>query len=109
MNLVAVIPVLYRGKQFNAGEILPADNEDMNAAWLGAGSAKWIGKEVENKQDSDHEKAENVKHEAEEPVKKKTSKAKQAAALAGNTGEAVNSTTEINQVGRIPEAEGRKK
>lgn len=102
MNLVTVIPVLYRGKQFNVGETLPTDDEDMNTAWLEAGSAKWIGKEAENKQDSDHEKA-------EKPVKKKTSKAKQAAALEGNTGEAVNSTAEINQVGRIPEAEERKK
>lgn len=47
MILVAQIPVLYRSRQYGAGDRLPANDPAMVDAWLEAGSAVW---EDEDKQ-----------------------------------------------------------
>ncbi len=41
MTLKATRPVLYRSTQYRTGDALPADNEQMVAAWLEYGSAVW--------------------------------------------------------------------
>jgi hypothetical protein len=45
MRLTAMLPVLYRSVQYEAGDALPADDQDTVAAWLDAGSAKWLDDE----------------------------------------------------------------
>lgn len=44
MKLIATRDVLYRGKCYEAGEMLPADDERMVGAWVNCGSARWEGK-----------------------------------------------------------------
>lgn len=39
--LVAKAYILYNSRQYKPGEYLPANNPDMVAAWLGAGTAVW--------------------------------------------------------------------
>lgn len=41
MILKALRPVLYRSRQYKAGDALPADNQMMVEAWLEAKSAAW--------------------------------------------------------------------
>ena len=45
MVLKATRPVLFRNTQYKAGDTLPADNEQMVAAWLEFGSAVWKDEE----------------------------------------------------------------
>lgn len=45
MFLKATRPVLFRNTQYKAGDTLPADNEQMVAAWLESGSAVWKDEE----------------------------------------------------------------
>lgn len=40
-NLVAKTYILYNSRQYKPGEFLPANNPDMVAAWLAAGTAVW--------------------------------------------------------------------
>lgn len=44
-RLTAKRPVLYMGRMYKAGETLPANDQKMVTAWLGAGSAKWTGEQ----------------------------------------------------------------
>ena len=44
-RLTAKRPVLYMGRMYKAGETLPANDQKMVTAWLGAGSAEWIGEQ----------------------------------------------------------------
>ncbi len=48
-KVIATRPILYEGRQFVAGEVLPCHDSKMVNAWLEAGSAK---REVEKKPDS---------------------------------------------------------
>lgn len=45
MTLTAMLPVLYRSHQYSPGDTLPGDDAATVAAWLEAGSAKWIDEE----------------------------------------------------------------
>ncbi len=40
-NLVARTYILYNSQQYKPGDFLPANNPDMVAAWLAAGTAAW--------------------------------------------------------------------
>ena len=42
MTLTAMLPVLYRSTQYEPGDTLPADDTALVAAWLEAGSARWL-------------------------------------------------------------------
>ena len=44
-RLTAKRPVLYIGRMYKAGETLPANDQKMVTAWLGAGSAEWTGEQ----------------------------------------------------------------
>lgn len=48
-KLTAILPVLYRSVQYEAGDVLPADDQSTVAAWLEAGSAAWIDDEETTK------------------------------------------------------------
>lgn len=82
-----MLPVLYRSKQYEAGDALPADDQDTVAAWLEAGSAKWLDDEG-----------------AEAPAPK----AKRKAAQPGLTGTSSDGDHEA-LVGRIPDEPKRKR
>lgn len=47
MTLTAMLPVLYRSTQYEPGDTLPADDAALVAAWLEAGSARWLEDENE--------------------------------------------------------------
>lgn len=82
--LKAVRPVLYASTMYEAGEVLPATDEALVAAWVECGSAEWI----------DDEDAQEITARP---------KAKPAAALAGVTGKATPSHgPEEDLVGRVP-------
>lgn len=40
-KLIAQRPILYHGRNYRRGEVLPGGDEAMTAAWLRAGSAAW--------------------------------------------------------------------
>ena len=42
-TLVATYPILHRSYQYEIGESLPLDDQEMVDAWLKCGSAKWVG------------------------------------------------------------------
>lgn len=42
-TLVATYPILHRSYQYEIGESLPLDDQEMVEAWLKCGSAKWVG------------------------------------------------------------------
>lgn len=86
MILVAVSPILYQSRQYLPGDKLP-ENSDMTDAWIRAGSAV-------------------LKEEGSRPA---LVKAKPAAALAGLAGDAVNSDSHENLVGRVPITEKRRR
>lgn len=44
-KLIALRPILFRGRQYKTGEQLPADDAKMVAAWIEYKSAKWDGEE----------------------------------------------------------------
>ena len=41
MKLIAIYPILYRSRQYEIGEELPADDSEMVQAWLDAKTAVW--------------------------------------------------------------------
>jgi hypothetical protein len=81
-----MLPVLYRSVQYEAGDALPADDQDTVAAWLEAGSAKWLDDEG-----------------AEAPAPK----AKRKTAQPGLTGTSSDGKHD-SLVGRIPDEPRRK-
>jgi hypothetical protein len=85
--LKAKLPVLYRSKQYRAGDILPADDAAMVEAWIEAGSAVLV--------------------DDEEPAPEKSAKAKPASATAGMPGLSSDGDPDA-LIGRIP-ARGRGK
>ena len=86
MNLIATCPILYKNKQYIAGEELPL-NTGMEEIWLECGSAL-LAEEVAEK--------------------KRRTKARSVTAQAGLSGIAVNSESEENLVGRVPVTERRR-
>lgn len=86
-RLMAIRPVLYRSKQYKAGDTLPADNEATVAAWIECKSAVWT---------DDEEQA------APAP------KAKLATAKPGLAGKSSDGDPEA-LVGQIPDKPNRKK
>lgn len=86
MNLIAVSPILYQSKQYMPGDELPA-NCDMVEAWIRAGSVVW---------------KENSSRFAD-------AKAKMVTALPGLIGDAANSDSKENMVGRIPQTGKRQR
>lgn len=86
MILVAVCPILYQSRQYLPGDKLPEDS-DITDAWIRAGSAVW-------------------KEEGSRPA---AVKAKPAVALVGLVGNAVNSDSYENMVGRVPITEKRRR
>lgn len=47
-NLVARTYILYNSQQYKPGDFLPANNPDMVAAWLAAGTAAWSRESVKS-------------------------------------------------------------
>lgn len=86
MILVAVSPILFQSKQYLPGDRLPEDS-DFVEAWARAGSAVW--------KNEDGSRPAVVKAE---PV-----------ALSGLVGDAVNSDSHENLVGRVPPTEKRRR
>lgn len=87
-KLIAIYPILYRSTQYKVGQSLPADDQEMIQAWIGAGTAEW-------REDSEEEK---------KPVK-----AKPVTAEPGLAGESKNGETADNLVGKVPKTPARAK
>lgn len=49
-KLVALRPILFRGRQYQTGDRLPADDQKMVEAWIKYKSAKWEGQETKKKE-----------------------------------------------------------
>ena len=49
-KLVALRPILFRGRQYQTGDRLPADDQKMVEAWIQYKSAKWEGQETKKKE-----------------------------------------------------------
>ena len=90
MEVVATIPILYRGKQYKEGELLPTDDAEMIELWKKAGSVRVI------------EDGEIPEVALVQP------KATPETADAGLEGMAVNGETEENLVGKVPKTSARK-
>ena len=86
MILTALRPVLYRSKQYRAGDALPADKAEMVDAWIEAGSAVWT---------------DGV------PAEMESAKAVPASAPAGLPGKS-NDEFDGEPVGKIPDSPVRK-
>lgn len=78
---IAQTYILYNSTQYKPGDVLPANDPEMLAAWLEAGTAKWLDETVVN-----------------------SMKAQSVTALAGMYGTAVSSDSEDGEdlVGRVP-------
>ena len=78
---IAQAYILYNSTQYKPGDVLPANDPEMLAAWLEAGTAKWLDETVVN-----------------------SMKAQSVTALAGMYGTAVSSDSENGEelVGRVP-------
>lgn len=87
MFLIAVYPILYLSHQYKVGDILPANDFRMVAAWLSAGTAVWRS------------------------APEKASKAKPRTAEPGLPGQAVFSEAQDGDdlAGKIPQTIGRKR
>lgn len=85
-TLRAMRPILYRSTQYREGDALPADHEPTVAAWLEAGSAKWID---------------------DEGLSKKAPKAKPVTAPPGQTGLSSDGDPDA-RVGHLPDKPSRK-
>lgn len=88
--LIAKRPILYRSYQYQAGDILPTDDQGTVDAWLEAGSAEWVP--------------------VEDLLAPEAPKAKPATATPGLAGTAVGGEgAEDNLVGRVPNTPERSK
>nr|DAJ08310.1 MAG TPA: hypothetical protein [Caudoviricetes sp.] len=87
MKLIAENPILYQNKQYRKGDVLPADT-DMQEVWIACGSAAF---------------------KEENETKKIPVKGRRVTAQSGLAGTAVNSESEINLVGRVPDTERRRR
>lgn len=86
MSLIALSPIIYKNKRYKRGEMLPEGTE-MQELWIECGSAAF----------------------EEIGMKERKPKARIAAATPGLPGTAVNSESEINLVGRVPDTERRRR
>lgn len=86
MTLRARLPVLYRSTQYRPGDVLPADDDAMVAAWLETRAAVWLDDEAVTA----------------------APKAKPAAAQAGLTGKSSDGDPEA-LVGRVSDRPERKR
>ena len=59
-KLIAKRPVLYLGRMYDAGDILPANDQKMVTAWLNAKSAEWGGQEAQESRQEVQESAEQA-------------------------------------------------
>ena len=41
-KLIAVYPILYQSHQYEVGDVLPANDQNMVNAWIEAGTATWL-------------------------------------------------------------------
>lgn len=48
-KLIALYPILYQAKQYEIGEELPTNNNEMTEKWVEGGSAKWNEEAEEGK------------------------------------------------------------
>lgn len=64
-RLIAKRPVLYQGRQYEAGEALPAHDTAMVAAWLRAGSAAMMGGTAPEKPEPSRDDGQNARNEPE--------------------------------------------
>lgn len=87
MILIAVSQILFRSKQYLPGDELPEDTDFVDA-WIRAGSAVWKN---------------------EDGSRPAAVKAEPAAAISGLVGDAVNSDSHENLIGRVPQTEKRRK
>ena len=87
-ELIAQMPILYHSRQFQAGDVLPVNDEVMVEAWLESGAAAYV-----------------------EVPTEKPAKAKPMTAEPGQFGQAVNSETENGEdlIGKVPKTKARKK
>lgn len=116
MEAIAVIPILYRGKQYKEGESLPVDEQEMVKLWEESGSVKIINDESERTEEGESENSEEenpevapVQPENESGVTVSDSKAISETAESGLEGMAVNGETEENRVGKVPKTAVRRK
>ena len=90
-KLIALIPILYKNKQYEPGEELPSDDAAYVQAWEEAGSAAWRGDD-----------------NGENDNKIKKPKAKPLTAPAGLEGIAAPATgAEPDLVGKVPSGKAR--
>lgn len=64
-RLIAKRPVLYQGRQYEAGEALPAHDTAMVAAWLRAGSAAMMGGAAPEEPEPSGNDGQNAQNEPE--------------------------------------------
>ena len=104
-NLIALYPILYEAKQYEVGEELPTNNNEMTEKWIKGGSAKWNDEtEEENKASAVVVKEEHEKRMAdmEEQHKLEIEKIK------AEKEEAINKYNELLKSQAIGELEGSK-
>ncbi len=63
-KLIALYPILYQAKQYEVGEELPTNNNEMTEKWVEGGSAKWN----EEAEDENRNPAVIVKEEYEKRI-----------------------------------------
>ena len=63
-KLIALYPILYQAKQYEVGEELPTNNNEMTEKWVEGGSAKWN----EEAEDENKNPAVIVKEEYEKRI-----------------------------------------
>lgn len=63
-KLIALYPILYQAKQYEVGEELPTNNNEMTEKWVEGGSAKWS----EEAEDENKNPAVIVKEEYEKRI-----------------------------------------
>ncbi len=90
-TLVALYPILYHSHQYKIGDELPANDPEMVAAWLEAGTAEWT--------------------DGEEGEPEEAAKAVPKTAEPGRTGQASSGsdTDGDDLVGKVPKTKQRKK
>ena len=98
VKLIAKYPILYLSKQYDIGDELIANNPDMVAAWIEAGTAEWV---EESEPDAD----DTVDGKSEDELPPAT--AIPVVAETGLAGDAIGSETEENLVGKIPKTPAR--
>lgn len=87
MKLIAKYPILYQSTQYQVGQSLPTNNQEMVQAWVDAGTAVW----------------------QEDGETQKPAKARPATAEPGLAGQSPNGETAENVAGKVPKTPTRNK